>query len=188
MKRIEEIRAQFPILSKKVNEKNLIYFDNGATTQKPKQVIDAIVDYYSNFNSNIHRGVHRLSQEATALFEESRKSIQHFINAKHAHEIIFTKGTTDSICLVANSFSRAFLKEGDEIIVSEMEHHSNFLPWQNLRDEKGIVLKVIPLTATSELDLEKAKTLFTNKTKLLAVTHVSNTLGTINPVKELINI
>ena len=187
MKRIEEIRAQFPILSKKVNEKNLIYFDNGATTQKPKQVIDAIVDYYSNFNSNIHRGVHRLSQEATALFEESRKSIQHFINAKHAHEIIFTKGTTDSICLVANSFSRAFLKEGDEIIVSEMEHHSNFLPWQNLRDEKGIVLKVIPLTATSELDLEKAKTLFTNKTKLLAVTHVSNTLGTINTVKELIN-
>jgi cysteine desulfurase/selenocysteine lyase len=186
VKRIEEIRAQFPILSKKVNGKNLIYFDNGATTQKPKQVIDAIVDYYSNFNSNIHRGVHRLSQEATALFEESRKSIQHFINAKHAHEIIFTKGTTDSICLVANSFSRAFLKEGDEIIVSEMEHHSNFLPWQNLRDEKGIVLKVIPLTSNSELDLEKAKTLFTAKTKLLAVTHVSNTLGTINNVKELI--
>ena len=186
MKSIEEIRAQFPILSKKVNGKNLIYFDNGATTQKPKQVIDAIVDYYSNFNSNIHRGVHRLSQEATALFEESRKSIQHFINAKHAHEIIFTKGTTDSICLVANSFSRAFLKEGDEIIVSEMEHHSNFLPWQNLRDEKGIVLKVIPLTSNSELDLEKAKTLFTAKTKLLAVTHVSNTLGTINNVKELI--
>jgi cysteine desulfurase/selenocysteine lyase len=187
VKSIEEIRAQFPILSKKVNGKNLIYFDNGATTQKPKQVIDAIVDYYSNFNSNIHRGVHRLSQEATALFEESRKSVQYFINAKHAHEIIFTKGTTDSICLVANSFSRAFLKEGDEIIVSEMEHHSNFLPWQNLRDEKGIVLKVIPLTATAELDLEKAKTLFTAKTKLLAVTHVSNTLGTINPVKELIN-
>jgi cysteine desulfurase/selenocysteine lyase len=187
VKSIEEIRAQFPILSKKVNGKNLIYFDNGATTQKPKQVIDAIVDYYSNFNSNIHRGVHRLSQEATALFEESRKSVQYFINAKHAHEIIFTKGTTDSICLVANSFSRAFLKEGDEIIVSEMEHHSNFLPWQNLRDEIGIVLKVIPLTATAELDLEKAKTLFTAKTKLLAVTHVSNTLGTINPVKELIN-
>ncbi len=187
MKSIEEIRAQFPILSKKVNGENLIYFDNGATTQKPKQVVDAIVDYYSNFNSNIHRGVHRLSQEATALFEESRKSVQYFVNAKYAHEIIFTKGTTDSICLVANSFSRAFLKEGDEIIVTEMEHHSNFLPWQNLRDEKGIVLKVIPLTATAELDLEKAKTLFTNKTKLLAVTHVSNTLGTINPVKELIN-
>jgi len=186
VKSIEEIRAQFPILSKKVNGKNLIYFDNGATTQKPKQVIDAIVDYYSNFNSNIHRGVHRLSQEATALFEESRKSVQQFINAKYAHEIIFTKGTTDSICLVANSFSRAFLKEGDEIIVSEMEHHSNFLSWQNLRDEKGIVLKIIPLTSTTELDLEKAKTLFTNKTKLLAVTHVSNTLGTINNVKELI--
>jgi cysteine desulfurase/selenocysteine lyase len=181
-----KIRSQFPILSKTINGKPLVYFDNGATTQKPQQVIDAIVNYYSNFNSNIHRGVHRLSQEATALFEESRKSVQQFINAKHAHEIIFTKGTTDSISLVASSFSRAFLKEGDEIIVSEMEHHSNFLPWQNLRDEKGIVLKVIPLTTNAELDLEKAKTLFTQKTKLLAITQVSNTLGIINPVKELI--
>jgi cysteine desulfurase/selenocysteine lyase len=181
-----KIRSQFPILSKTINGKPLVYFDNGATTQKPQQVIDAIVNYYSNFNSNIHRGVHRLSQEATALFEESRKSVQQFINAKHAHEIIFTKGTTDSISLVASSFSRAFLKEGDEIIVSEMEHHSNFLPWQNLRDEKGIVLKVIPLTTNAELDLEKAKTLFTQKTKLLAITQVSNTLGIINPLKELI--
>ena len=181
-----KIRSQFPILSKTINGKPLVYFDNGATTQKPQQVIDAIVNYYSNFNSNIHRGVHRLSQEATALFEESRKSVQQFINAKHAHEIIFTKGTTDSISLVASSFSRAFLKEGDEIIVSEMEHHSNFLPWQNLRDEKGIVLKVIPLTTNAEFDLEKAKTLFTQKTKLLAITQVSNTLGIINPVKELI--
>ncbi len=181
-----KIRSQFPILSKTINGKPLVYFDNGATTQKPQQVIDAIVNYYSNFNSNIHRGVHRLSQEATALFEESRKSVQQFINAKHAHEIIFTKGTTDSISLVASSFSRAFLKEGDEIIVSEMEHHSNFLPWQNLRYEKGIVLKVIPLTTNAELDLEKAKTLFTQKTKLLAITQVSNTLGIINPLKELI--
>lgn len=184
---IEEIRAQFPILTKKVNGKPLVYFDNGATTQKPKQVIDAIVDYYSNHNSNIHRGVHTLSQEATALFEESRKTIQAFINAKHAHEIIFTKGTTDSISLVANTFSRAFLKPGDEIIVSEMEHHSNFLPWQNLRDEFGIVLKVIKLKANAELDIEQAKTLFTNKTKLLAITQVSNTLGIINPIKELIS-
>jgi cysteine desulfurase/selenocysteine lyase len=184
---IEEIRAQFPILTRKVNGKPLVYFDNGATTQKPQQVIDAIVDYYSNHNSNIHRGVHTLSQEATSLFEESRKTIQQFINAKHAHEIIFTKGTTDSISLVANSFSRAFLKAGDEIIVSEMEHHSNFLPWQNLRDEFGIVLKVIKLKTNAELDLEQAKTLFTSKTKLLAITQVSNTLGIINPIKELIS-
>jgi len=184
---IEEIRAQFPILARKVNGKPLVYFDNGATTQKPQQVIDAIVDYYSNHNSNIHRGVHTLSQEATSLFEESRKAIQQFINAKYAHEIIFTKGTTDSISLVANSFSRAFLKPGDEIIVSEMEHHSNFLPWQNLRDEFGIILKVIKLKANAELDIEQAKTLFTSKTKLLALTQVSNTLGIINPIKELIS-
>lgn len=183
----EEIRAQFPILTRTVNGKPLVYFDNGATTQKPQQVIDAIVDYYSNHNSNIHRGVHTLSQEATSLFEESRKTIQAFINAKHAHEIIFTKGTTDSISLVANSFSRAFLKPGDEIIVSEMEHHSNFLPWQNLRDEHGIVLKVIKLKGNAELDIEQAKSLFTSKTKLLAITQVSNTLGIINPIKELIN-
>ncbi len=184
---IEEIRAQFPILTKTVNGKPLVYFDNGATTQKPQQVIDAIVDYYSNHNSNIHRGVHTLSQEATSLFEESRKTIQAFINAKHTHEIIFTKGTTDSISLVANSFSRAFLKPGDEIIVSEMEHHSNFLPWQNLRDEFGIVLKVIKLKPNAELDIEQAKTLFTSKTKLLAITQVSNTLGIINSIKELIS-
>ncbi len=184
---IEEIRAQFPILARKVNGKPLVYFDNGATTQKPKPVIDAIVDYYSNHNSNIHRGVHTLSQEATSLFEESRKTIQAFINAKHTHEIIFTKGTTDSISLVANSFSRAFLKPGDEIIVSEMEHHSNFLPWQNLRDEFGIVLKVIKLKPNAELDIEQAKTLFTSKTKLLAITQVSNTLGIINSIKELIS-
>ena len=183
---IENIRAQFPILSHKVNAKPLVYFDNGATTHKPKNVIDSIVDYYTNSNSNIHRGVHTLSRNATALFEESRKSIQHFINAKHPHEIIFTKGTTDSISLVASSFSRAFLKKGDEIIVSEMEHHSNFLPWQALRDEMGIVLKVIPLTSTFELNIEEAKKLFSNKTKLLAITQVSNTLGIINPVKELI--
>lgn len=187
MIKIDEIRAQFPILSRKVNGKPLVYFDNGATTQKPQQVIDAIVGYYSNHNSNIHRGVHTLSQEATLLFEESRKTIQAFINAKHTHEIIFTKGTTDSISLVANSFSRAFLKPGDEIVVSEMEHHSNFLPWQNLRDEFGIVLKVIKLKPNAELDSEQAKTLFTSKTKLLAITQVSNTLGIINPIKELIS-
>ena len=186
MVNIEDIRAQFPILSRKVNAKPLVYFDNGATTQKPQQVIDAIVDYYSNHNSNIHRGVHKISQEATSLFEESRKSIQHFINAKHAHEVIFTKGTTDSISLVASSFSRAFLKKGDEIIVSEMEHHSNFLPWQALRDEIGIVLKVIPLNENTELNIDQAKKLISNKTKLLAITHVSNTLGIINPIKELI--
>jgi cysteine desulfurase/selenocysteine lyase len=183
---INRIRQQFPILTTTVNGKPLVYFDNGATTQKPQRVIDAIVNYYTHENSNVHRGVHSLSRLATDSYEQGRKAVQQLINAKHAHEIIFTKGTTDSINLVANSFSRAFLKPGDEVIVSEMEHHSNFLPWQNLRDEKGIVLKVIPLTSTHELDMEAYIRLLSEKTKLVAVTHVSNTLGVINPVKEII--
>jgi cysteine desulfurase/selenocysteine lyase len=184
---INRIRQQFPILTTQVNGKPLVYFDNGATTQKPQRVIDAIVNYYSHENSNVHRGVHNLSRVATDSYEQGRKAVQQLINAKHTHEIIFTKGTTDSINLVANSFSRAFLKPGDEIIVSEMEHHSNFLPWQNLRDEKGIILKVIPLTSTRELDLDAYKKLLSTKTKLVAVTHVSNTLGVINPVEQIIS-
>jgi cysteine desulfurase/selenocysteine lyase len=186
MLNINHVRQQFPILTETVNGKPLVYFDNGATTQKPQRVIDAIVHYYTHQNSNIHRGVHALSRTATDAYELGRTAVQQFIGAKHAHEIIFTKGTTDSINLVANSFSRAFLKTGDEIIVSEMEHHSNFLPWQNLRDEKGIVLKVIPLTATQDLDIEAYKKLLSDKTRLVAVTQVSNTLGVINPVKEII--
>src|SRR3989344_1931858 len=139
---VNYIRQQFPILSRKVNGNPLVYFDNGATTQKPKRVIDSIINYYSELNSNIHRGVHTLSREMTIEYENTRIAVQKFINATYAHEIVFTKGTTDSINLVASSFSRAFLKAGDEVIVSEMEHHSNFLPWQNLRDEKGISMKV----------------------------------------------
>lgn len=184
---ISNIRSQFPLLNEKVNGKPLVYFDNGATTQKPQRVIDAIVNYYTHQNSNIHRGVHALSRKATEVYEDARKAVQQFINAKHAHEIIFTKGTTDSINLVADSFSRAFLKAGDEIIVSEMEHHSNFLPWQHLRDEKGIILKVIPLTKEHTLDLEAYKKLLTERTKLVAVTQVSNTLGVINPVDLIIS-
>jgi len=183
---IQDIRNQFPILSREVNGKPLIYFDNGATTQKPISVIEALNHYYTFQNANIHRGVHRLSQEITVLYEDARATIQKHINAKHLHEIIFTKGTTDSINLVANSFSRAFLKEGDEVIISHMEHHSNILPWQNLRDEKGIVIKVIPITPEGELDIDAYLKLLTSKTKLVSVTHVSNTLGTLNPIKQII--
>ena len=186
MKSIEEIRAQFPILSKKVNGKNLIYFDNGATTQKPKQVIDAIVDYYSNFNSNIHRGVHILSREITIAYEEARKTIQLHLNAKQASEIIFTKGTTESINLVAHCFGKLAIAEGDEIIITQMEHHSNIVPWQLLCEEKKAVLKYIPINEAGELILEELPQLITSKTKLVAFTHISNTLGTINPVKEII--
>lgn len=183
---VNYIRQQFPILNRKVNGNPLIYFDNGATTQKPKRVIDSIINYYSEQNSNIHRGVHTLSREMTIEYENARIAVQKFINAKYAHEIVFTKGTTDSINLVASSFSRAFLKAGDEIIVSEMEHHSNFLPWQNLRDEKGIIMKVIPLTKEGELNMEAYKKLLSPKTKLVAIAHVSNSLGLVNPLEEII--
>lgn len=184
---INKIRADFPILSREVNKKPLIYFDNGATAQKPLKVIEA-EDYYYRFqNSNIHRGVHRLSQDITLAYENARVTIQKHLNAKHAHEIIFTKGTTESINLVASSFSKRFLKAGDEIIISHMEHHSNILPWQNLRDEMGIILKVIPINQSGELMLDELEKLLNSKTKLVSVTQISNTLGTINPVKDMIS-
>jgi len=182
---VDKIRAQFPLLHQKVNGENLVYFDNGASTQKPQVVIDAIAQYYSNYNANIHRGVHYLSQTATDKFEETRGVVQTFINAKNSCEIIFTKGTTDSINLVANTY-RSILNKADEIIISEMEHHSNIVPWQMCCEVSGATLKVIPILDNGDLDMEAYKNLLSEKTKLVAVTHISNALGTINPVEELI--
>jgi cysteine desulfurase/selenocysteine lyase len=183
---INKIRADFPILKKIVNNKALIYFDNGATTQKPKQVIDAILNYYTNQNANIHRGVHTLSREITIAYEDARKIIQSHLNAKYAHEIIFTKGTTESINLVAHCFGKVNIDAGDEIIITQMEHHSNIVPWQMLCEEKKAVLKCVPINEAGELIVEELMSLISNKTKLVAFTHISNTLGTINPVKEII--
>lgn len=183
---INKIRKDFPILSRSVNGKPLVYFDNGATAQKPQQVIDAISHYYAYQNSNIHRGVHTLSREITIAYEEARKTIQLHLNSKHAHEIVFTKGTTESINLVAHCFGKIDVSEGDEIIITQMEHHSNIIPWQQLCEEKKAVLKFIPINAAGELVLEELPNLITAKTKLVAFTHISNTLGTINPVKEMI--
>lgn len=185
---IEKVREDFPILKMQINNKPLVYFDNGATSQKPKQVIDAIAKYYSEENSNIHRGVHTLSQRATIHYELARETVRKHINALSTNEIVFTRGTTESINLVAHCFGKLFITKGDEIIVSEMEHHSNILPWQILCEEKGAVLKVIPVTENGELNLEAYKKLLSDKTKLVAVTHVSNTLGVINDVKEIIKI
>jgi len=184
---ITKIREEFPILTKTVNGKPLIYFDNGATAQKPKQVIDAITNYYTNQNSNIHRGVHTLSREITIAYEEARKTIQKHLNAEHAHEIIFTKGTTESINLVAHCFGKINIEADDEIIITQMEHHSNIVPWQLLCEEKKAILKFIPINNDGELLLEELPKLITSKTKLIAFTHISNTLGTINPVKEIIH-
>jgi len=185
---VEKAREDFPILKMQVNNKPLVYFDNGATAQKPKQVIDAIAKYYYEENSNIHRGVHTLSQKATTHYELARQTVQKHMNAASVNEIIFTRGTTESINLVAHCFGKLFITKGDEIIVSEMEHHSNILPWQILCEEKGAVLKVIPVNEKGELVLEEYKKLLSDKTKLVAVTHVSNTLGVINEVKEIISI
>ena len=183
---INKIRSDFPILNRTVNNKPLVYFDNGATAQKPKQVIDALVNYYSNQNSNIHRGVHTLSREITIAYEEARQTVASHINAKQASEIIFTKGTTESINLAAYCFGKIELNEGDEILITEMEHYSNIIPWQIVCEEKKAVLKYIPINEAGELILEKLPHLITSKTKLVAFTHISNTLGTINPVKEMI--
>lgn len=183
---INKIRADFPILSTQIYGKPLVYLDNGATTQKPRCVIERISEIYETVNANIHRGVHHLSQEATDLTENARKTVQKFINAKHSHEIIFTKGTTESINLVASSFCRRFCKEGDEIIVSAMEHHSNIVPWQLQGDIAGVKLKVIPINEKGELIFEELEKLISPKTKLISVTHVSNVLGTINPVEKII--
>lgn len=185
---IEKIRADFPILGREVNGKPLVYFDNGATTQKPNQVIDAIIRYYADMNSNVHRGVHYLSQISTDAFEITRRKVQAFIHAEHEHEIIITKGTTESINIVASCYGRAFIGEGDEIIISAIEHHSNIVPWQMLCDEKGCKLRVIPMNDKGELDIDGYKALFSERTKLVSFTYVSNALGTINPVKEMIDI
>lgn len=182
---INKIRADFPILSRTVNGKALVYFDSGATAQKPQVVIDAITNFYSFQNSNIHRGVHTLSREITIAYEEARKTIQTHINAEHAHEIIFTKGTTESINLVAYCFGKINVSEGDEIIITQMEHHSNIVPWQQLCEEKKAVLKFIPINEAGELILEELPKLLSSKTKLVAFTQISNTLGTINPAKEI---
>ena len=182
---VETIRKDFPILSRKVNGKPLIYFDNAATSQTPKQVIDVIVDYYSNYNANIHRGVHALSQEATDKYEQARKKIQKHFNAKYSHEIIMTSGTTHGINLVAHGFS-SILKEGDEVIVSALEHHSNIVPWQMLCERTGSTLKVIPMNDEGELIFSEFEKELSNKTKLVFVNHVSNALGTINPIEDII--
>lgn len=185
---VEEIRKDFPILHRQVNGKPLVYFDNGATSQKPQQVIDVINRYYQHENSNIHRGIHTLSQEATDAYEKARTTVQQFINAKHHHEVIFTSGTTGSINLVASSFGKKHLQAGDEVIISTMEHHSNIVPWQMLCEEKGAVLKIIPISDKGELLMDEFEKLLSSKTKLVSITHVSNTLGTINPVKEIIKL
>ena len=183
---INKIRSDFPILTRTVNGKPLVYFDNGATAQKPHVVIDAISHYYVYQNSNIHRGVHTLSREITMAYEEARKTIQLHLNAKLAGEIIFTKGTTESINLVAHCYGKLAIAEGDEIIITQMEHHSNIVPWQLLCEEKKAVLKFIPINEEGELILEELPKLITSKTKLVAFTQISNTLGTINPAKEII--
>lgn len=183
--KIEKIRADFPILSRLVHNKPLVYFDNAATTQKPKAVIDALMDYYTNLNSNVHRGVHYLSQQATSAFEGVREKVKTFVGAQYSHEIVFTRGCTESINLVAATWGRANIREGDEIVISALEHHSNIVPWQMLCTEKGASLKVCPILEDGSLNLEYLRDLLTPRVRLLAITHISNTLGTINPVKEI---
>lgn len=183
---VQKIRADFPILSQKVNGKPLIYFDNGATSQKPQVVIDAISKYYQEINANIHRGVHTLSQLATDAYEQSRITIKHHINARHAHEVLFTSGTTQGINLVTNGFA-ALLKAGDEVLVSALEHHSNIVPWQMLCERTGAVLKVIPMNEAGELIMADFDRLLSEKTKIVTVNHISNALGTINPIKYMID-
>lgn len=184
---IASIRNDFPILNEVVNGKPLVYFDNAATTQKPRLVLDALSGYYEHYNANIHRGIHHLAEKATSAFEQSRKRLQAFLNAEFAEEIIFTYGTTDGINLVASSYGRKFLKEGDEVIISTMEHHSNIVPWQMLCEERGCILKVIPINDEGELLMDEYEKLLTEKTKFVSVVHVSNALGTINPIKEIIS-
>lgn len=186
MSSFESLRSQFPILTRQVHGRPLVYLDNAATTQKPRCVIDAISDAYCTVNANVHRGVHRLSQEATALHEGARDTVRRFLGAASTREILFTRGTTESLNLLATTFGEAFLHEGDEVIISELEHHSNIVPWQLLRERKGIVLRVIPITDAGTLDLDAYDALFSDRTRLVSVAHVSNVLGTINPVEEII--
>ena len=182
---IEKIRSDFPILERKVYDRPLVYLDNAATTQKPRCVVDAMSEEYFSVNANVHRGVHFLSQQATDLHEAARERVARFIGAASSSEIVFTRGTTESLNLVASSFSEAFPREGDEVLLTVMEHHSNIVPWQLVRERKGIVLKVIPINDAGEVDLEAYEKLFTPRTRLVAVTHVSNVLGTVNPVKQM---
>lgn len=184
---IEAIRKQFPILHQEVNGKPLIYFDNAATSQKPQVVIDALTHYYNTDNANIHRGIHTLAERSTTAFEDTRKAVAAFLNANEPEEIIFTKGTTEGINLVASTFGRKFINEGDEIIVSGLEHHSNIVPWQMLCEEKGAILKVIPVNDKGELIISEYEKLLSDKTKLVSVNYISNALGTINPVQEIIS-
>lgn len=185
---LDQIRADFPILETTVNGKPLVYLDNGATTQKPKVVIDAITDYYTHYNSNIHRGNHHLSIQATEAHEAGRKTVQAYINAAHDHEVIFTRGTTESINLVAFSFGEAFVNPGDEVIVTAMEHHSNFVPWQMLCERRGAHFKVVPFNEKGELRLDILENMLSEKTRIVAFNHVSNSLGTINPAKKIIKL
>lgn len=183
---IASIRAQFPILSREIYGKPLIYLDNAATSQHPQCVIERITDSYYRVNANVHRGVHTLSQEATEAHENARKRVQRFISAQHSHEIIFTRGTTEAINLVAHSFGEAFLHDGDEVILTVMEHHSNIVPWQLLQSRKDIKLRVVPINERGELDMEAFRSLFNERTRLVSVMHASNVLGTINPIKDII--
>jgi cysteine desulfurase/selenocysteine lyase len=183
---VDNIRKQFPILSRKVKGKDLVYFDNAATAQKPQRVIDALASYYTGYNANIHRGLHTLADEATAAFEATRHAVQQFIGAAHSEEIIFTKGTTESINLVAHSWSSSFLKEGDEIIISSLEHHANIVPWQMISEKRGATLRVIPMDDNGITDMEAFASMLNEKTKMVSVVHVSNALGVINPVEEII--
>lgn len=184
--KIQSVRNDFPILSRNIYGKSLVYFDNAATTQKPRAVIDAISNYYLNDNANVHRGVHYLSQQATAAFEDVRKKVAAFIHAGSPNEIVFTRGATEAINLVAWSFSESFVREGDEIIVSELEHHSNIVPWQAACERKGAHLKVIPLTPDGDLNLEEFEKLLNDRTRIVAISHISNALGTINPLETIV--
>jgi cysteine desulfurase/selenocysteine lyase len=182
---IKKIREEFPVLTQKVNGRDLVYFDNAATSQKPRQVIQALVDYYQTSNANIHRGIHTLAERATKAYEETREDARAFINAESSSEIIFVRGVTEGINLVASSYGRAFLREGDEVIISALEHHSNIVPWQLICEEKKAKLRVIPVTDIGEIDLEAYSKLLSDRTRIVAVNHASNTLGTINPVAEI---
>ncbi|PKP21538.1 MAG: cysteine desulfurase CsdA [Bacteroidetes bacterium HGW-Bacteroidetes-21] len=185
---VQQLRLDFPLLQRKTYNRQIVYFDNAATTQKPSKVIDITSEYYQKYNSNIHRGVHYLSEKMTEAYENARSTVQKFINAQHIHEVIFTSGTTDSINLVAFSFGEKFVHEGDEVIVSHMEHHSNIVPWQMLCERKKAVLKVIPMNPAGVLDLDALESLISPKTKIVSVAHISNSLGTINPIDKIIAI
>ena len=185
---IEQVRADFPILQQQIYNRPLVYFDNAASTQKPRQVIDAIRQYYEHDNCNIHRGVHYLSMKATEAYEEARREVQEFVHAKNTCEIIFTKGATESLNLVASSFGKRYIRPGDEIVTSIMEHHSNFVPWQQMCLERGATLRVLGINEHGELDLDVLSGMLNEKTRLIALTHVSNVLGTINPVKEIVTL